>query len=207
MHLPDGPSSRVIWLAGELGIPIDVHEVAPVASLSLSHSQTEAPSKDGGFVASLVDGDFTILESGAIVSYLLDKFDQSGIMHPPVGSPVRPLFHQMLFYTSSTADHLLMQSYKCMYVGAPSPQKQAWCEEILQENKQVWEQHAVPVLTAALRRDPKGYIISNTFNAADVMVGYTLYLANLLGWLNDALLKDYFNRISKRPAYKRTFTQ
>jgi glutathione S-transferase len=71
-HIKEGASSRILWLSYELGIPLDVQEASTNVSLSAS---SEAPSNAGGLVSFYRDSVVELIESGAILQYLLGNIN------------------------------------------------------------------------------------------------------------------------------------
>jgi len=206
-HVREAPSSRVIWLASELGIPLKVLEIESsipkTSATSLRESQgIERASSKGGIVASYSEGEISILESGAIVMHLLEKHDSFEKLIPKKGTQERSKFHQFFFYSTSTMDHLLLESYKHMFV----VKQGQISEEIVDANKKLWDENIVGDLTKELKNGK--YICGHHFTAADIMVGWSCYTANLLGWLDPhPELKNYFERLTQRPAYLRCFAE
>eukprot|EP01117_Protostelium_nocturnum_P007899 TRINITY_DN2820_c0_g1_i1.p1 TRINITY_DN2820_c0_g1~~TRINITY_DN2820_c0_g1_i1.p1 ORF type:complete len:360 (+),score=131.38 TRINITY_DN2820_c0_g1_i1:109-1188(+) len=200
-HKNEAPSTRVLWLAHEIGIPLRVHEVVE-APTNLRKS-TEMAMNKGGIVTSFEDGHLTMLESGAIILYLLEKHDLSNKFSPPLGTLERALFLKFVFYSSSTADHLLFSAYKLMYVVGMDEED----EEIMSEFdrlKSGWDNDVALNFERQLEKHP--YICGDKFTAADVMLGWTIFMANLLGWLEfHPLLTQYLERLQKRPSYQAAF--
>lgn len=197
-HLSEGPSTRVLWLSYELGIPMSVIDHHPNLIDLQQSGETERSLGKGGVVTTYVEGDLELLESGAILMHLLETRDIRGILIPKIGTLERSIFHKYFFYSSSTADHLLFQSYKLVFVSDEgelgllkiAKNKRQWDEEISQEFEKQLKHYR--------------YLCGNKFSAADIMVGWTLYIANLLGWLNEhIILKDYFEMLLKRPAFQK----
>jgi len=195
-HVTEAPSSRVLWLANELGIPIVVKELHTPALRS--SSDTELPTTKGGVVTTYHENEMTLVESGAIIMYLLEKFDEFHTMIPPRNTTERAKFWQFFFYTSSTVDHLLFDAYKHMYVIDSG----SFGEETASNNKKIWDENVAIELAKPLKEHK--YICGSQFTAADVMVGWCCYFANLLGWLqNHKELKQYYDNLLKRRACRK----
>jgi len=196
-HKKEAPSTRVLWLANELGIPLKIKEVGTEAPKSLRKS-TEMAMAKGGLVTSYVEGQLTVLESGAIIMYLLDKHDTEGRLSPLPGSRERALFYKFFFYSASTADHLLFQAYRLLYVD-----DEEGSEEV-ERLKNSWDNDVAANFEREL--DENQFICGERFTAADIMIGWTLFMANLLGWLEGHdQLREYLGRLSRRSAYQSSF--
>jgi len=72
------------------------------------------------------------------------------------------------------------------------------------ECKHIWDSDVAPHITSELSKSK--FVCGDQFTAADIMVGWSLYTAHLLGWLSShPTLQQYLSRLSKRPAFQRTF--
>lgn len=201
-HIHEGPSSRIIWLAYELGIPTEIKESIPVVTsgrenLRKSRESESVASTKGGMIASFVDGDTVLVESGAIIFYLLEKYDPFNRLAPAISSPNRARFLRNFFRITSTVDHLVYESYNNMYVIGD--------EDAVNANKEIWDTHIAKDLESELAKDK--YLCGDQFTAADVLFGWALYVANLLGWLESyPRLREYLKAVSQRPGYIKAFT-
>jgi len=201
-HIHEGPSARIIWLAYELGIPTEIKESVPVLTsgrdnLRKSRESESLASTRGGMVASFVDGDIVLVESGAIVFYLLEKYDAFNRLSPPISSPLRARFLRNFFRITSTVDHLVYEAYNNMYVIGD--------EETVNQNKEIWDSHIANDFVNELSKEK--YLCGDQFTAADVLFGWALFVANLLGWLDDyPRLREYLKVVSQRPGYIKAFS-
>jgi glutathione S-transferase len=103
-HLEYSRSTRIIWLLEEMGIEYDMVRYsrdaqtfrAP-AALAEIHSLSKAPTV-------IIDGE-TMVESGAIIEYLIERFDDdnsSGKLAPAPGSPDRARYLEWLHFAEGT---------------------------------------------------------------------------------------------------------
>eukprot|EP01118_Nematostelium_gracile_P003326 TRINITY_DN137_c0_g1_i1.p1 TRINITY_DN137_c0_g1~~TRINITY_DN137_c0_g1_i1.p1 ORF type:complete len:383 (+),score=87.74 TRINITY_DN137_c0_g1_i1:76-1149(+) len=197
-HLYQGPSSRIVWLANELGIPLNIKEVKPT---DLRESQKlERSLPKGGIVTTLHHQGLQLLESGAILLYLLDRYDTQNLLSPIKGSKERALFYKFLFYAGSTVDHVVFNSYKEQFV-VPADQQD---EEKAEAFHNQWEEEIALEFESQLSGQP--FICGSSFSVADIMIGWSLFIASLLGWLeNHPILQQYLDNLSQRPAFQRAF--
>lgn len=105
-HLEKSRSQRIAWLLEELGVPYDVKiyerdEKTMLAPQSLRdvHPLGKSPV--------VTDGDKTIAESGAIIEYLLDSYDD-GSLRPAAGSEERRDFTFWLHYAEGSFMPLML---------------------------------------------------------------------------------------------------
>jgi glutathione S-transferase len=107
-HLENSRSQRILWLLEELGL--DYHIVpyrrdratglAPPALLAV-HPLGKSPV--------ITDGDATVAESGAIIEYLVGRYDD-GRLAPPAGTPERLAYTYWLHYAEGSFMPLMVLS-------------------------------------------------------------------------------------------------
>ncbi len=193
-HLRIGRSMFAVWQLEELGVDyeIKVYHRHPETFLAQEDLKAVHPL---GKSPVIEDGDLLLSESGAITTYLLEKFDtqnkfappRSDIeewakftqwLHYPEGSVFGPLLVRMILLRSGQ-EHQALNAYSeretALHLGHISDQ--------LAENE---------------------FILGNSFSAADFGVTYVVSLAKRLGQLQPyASLDAYLERNLSRPAYKR----
>ena len=86
-HLDNSRSQRVLWLLEELGTPYEIvfYRRDPKTMLAPPALRAVHPLGKSPVVT---DGDLTLVESGAIVEYLADRYG-GGRLAPAVGTPAR----------------------------------------------------------------------------------------------------------------------
>jgi len=84
-HLDNSRSQRVLWLLEELGLPYEVRRYARDRRTQLAPPELRQVHPLGKSPV-VTDGDVTVAESGAILEYLLDRYDTEGRLRPPAGS-------------------------------------------------------------------------------------------------------------------------
>jgi glutathione S-transferase len=142
------------------------------------------------------DGDVTIAESGAILEYVLERHG-GGRLAPPLGSPDRGRYLQWLHFAEGTLSVPLSTIlWHLLYKGdaAELPTVMADARE---------RAHAtLAVVERALARDE---YLAGAFSAADIMVGFSVGAARLLGVLDErhSNLTAYLARLEARPAFQR----
>ena len=100
-HLNDSRSQRVLWLLEELGLPYDIKHYQRDAITRLAPPELKAVHPLGKSPV-LVDGERTLIESGAIVDYLLRHHGQ-GRLQPAAGSADFEAHQQWLHYAEGSA--------------------------------------------------------------------------------------------------------
>jgi glutathione S-transferase len=193
-HAPLARSLRVRWLLEELGV---AYELAPMqisaASLRTPEYLTIHPL---GKVPAIRDGDLTLFESGAILQYVLETYGK-GRLEPAPGSAERPLYWQWFHFAEATLAPPLGQIAQHSFLRPEAERITALVPDARQRAGD-----ALGVVEAALAgRDH----LVGPFTAADVMMGYSVKLAKLVGCLGGAhpRLTAYLERLEARPALQR----
>lgn len=199
-HVPGTRGVRPIWLCAELGVDYRVVDVD--FSASYRSSPEWRRMNPVGKVPVMVDTDadgLMFFESGAMVQYLLDRFDQ-GSLEPERGSPDHALYLQWSWFAEATFARPLGEIVNHLREFPGEQKSEAAIEEM--RNRARLCLHA---LTPQLKQ--RDYIVGDRFSAADIMLGYSVMLATK--YLPEPLpneVADYWNRLSERPAYTLAFT-
>lgn len=191
---PRTRSLRVVWLLEELGVPYELEQVAFKPTSDTFFIQ-DTPT---GKLPTLDDDGTVLCESGAIVEYILEKYGE-GRLAPPIGTPERAAYLQWLHFSEASA--------------FPPMGIVVW----LTIYRQDADQHADLVEDARNRvtktldflekgLDGKTYLTGDTFSAADIMMGFTLMVARMLGLLGDQHpnARKYLTLLGDRPAYRKS---
>ncbi len=189
-------SGRARWMLEELEVPYEIERLA------LMKGEGRSPEYRAlhphGWVPSLVDGDLTLIESSAILMHLADKYADKKLA-PPLGSDERAQYYKWLVYVPATVDPVL--------------------ESITQHTRLLPEDKRIPVIAESAQKrlgsigkvlegavDGKDFVAGSSFTAADVAVASAAGWMAFLGVLGDfPKLAAYHERMSKRPAYIRSY--
>ena len=193
-HLRIGRSIFTVWLLEELDAEykLEIYRRNPDTMLAPPELKNIHPLGK----SPVIDDDGLILsESGAITSYLLEKFDTQHRLSPerknlrewalytqwlhyPEGSVFTPLLAKMLLMRSGQ-NHNLLEAY----------------------SKREIKLH-LDHISNQLDNNP--FILGDNFSAADFGISYVISVAQRLGQLDDyPALQVYIERIRSRPAFKR----
>jgi glutathione S-transferase len=190
---PRTRSVRILWLLEELGLPYELERVDFLPPAKNFFTQ-ETPL---GKLPTIEDGDVVMCESGAIVEYILERYGE-GRLAPPVGSRDRAAFLQWVHFSESTAfPPLGIVVWLTLY------RKDAEHHAALVEDARSRAAMGLQFLEREL--GPRRYLLGDDFSAADIMMGFTLVAARLLGVLDDRYprLTEYLVRLEARPAFQR----
>jgi len=169
-HVSGTRGIRVIWAMKELGIPYEIELI------DFSAEFRETPgwrSKNPvGKVPAMEDGDLTIFESGAMVQYLLDKYGE-GRLQPVPGSDDHARYLQWSWFAESTFARPLGEIVNHRRAIPEAFQSARSINEMQQRAHTCLE-----ALDQHIANQP--YLLGDSFSAADIMMGYSLYICDLL---------------------------
>lgn len=190
----EGRGFRVVWLLEEMGL---AYRLRPVDLLAGVEQDTEFLAiNPAGFIPAIRDGEVTMVESIAIMEYLMARYGPTSLAPSP-HDPVFPAYQQFLHLGEAG---LAASIY--FVVGArhfaPESERQNWSAgQALSvfESRLTW-------VTRQLARTP--YLAGNVFTAADISVTYALELAQISGGVTlGEAERSYIARNRAREGYKR----
>jgi len=190
----EGRGFRVVWLLEEMGIR---YRLRPVDLLAGVEKDAEFLAVNpASFIPAIQDGDVTMVESIAIMEYLMARYGPTQLAPDPHDAAF-PAYQQFLHLGEAglaASIYFVVGARNC----APEAQRKNWsaghAERVFQSRR--------GLLTRQLARSP--YLAGETFTAADISVTYALELTPRAGGvaLGEAE-RAYVARTSGREAYKR----
>ena len=206
-HLDNSRSQRVLWLLEELGTPYEIvfYRRDPKTMLAPPALRAVHPLGKSPVVT---DGDLTLVESGAIVEYLADRYG-GGRLAPAVGTPARLRYTRGLHYAEgSLMPPLLLklvfhrvETEKMPFFAKPIAKaiagkvRQAFIDPQLRLHLDYLEgelEHAE-------------WFAGDAFSGADIQMSFPIEAAAARGGLgaNRPRLTAWLERIHARAAYRR----
>lgn len=191
---PDTRAVRIAWLLEELGLPYDLHR------MTLGDKAMRSPDylaiNPMGRVPTLVDGDVTLSESGAIVEYLLARHG-NGRLVPPVESPAFADYLQWLHF----AEGMIMPQINVIMVETVFLPPERRNEVNVKRALKLLNQMLGAVNAHMEGRD----YLAGDFSGADIMCGHAVLVSERLGAdLSDKPnLPPYIARLAARPALQK----
>lgn len=190
----EGRGFRVVWLLEEMGL---AYKLRPVDLLCGVENDAEFLAiNPAGFIPAIQDGDVTMVESIAIMEYLIARHGPTPLA-PDAHDPAFPAYQQFLHLGEAglaTSMYFVVVSRNL----APEAERQNWgarkALEVFQSR--------LKLVTRQLARSP--YLAGDAFTAADISVTYALEFAQRTGGaaLGEAE-QAYVARTSGREGYKR----
>ena len=196
-HLERSRSDRIIWLCEELGIEYDIvqHQRDPD---TMRASETLWAINPLGKSPVIEHQGQVIFESGAIIEYLLSAFDSNGL-RPDAGSKAYIDYLQWLHAPEATMTLPILMPMLCGAMGIESELMPLFADNETQTHYRYLEAELA-------QRD---YIAGDHFSAADIMLSYTLMMAQSLAATGpDAVfvpypsINAYLDRLKAREAYQ-----
>lgn len=204
-HLNNSRSQRVLWLLEELGLPYDIvrYERDPKTMLAPKSLRAIHPLGKSPIV---VDGDITVVESGAIVEYLVDRYGE-GRLKPAAGTADARRYTYFLHYAEGSAmPPLLLKLVFVRMETAPVPFFAKPVARLMAKGAQ--KTFIDPQLKLHLdylenELGTSGWFAGDDFTAADIQMSFPLEAAASRAGLDASRprLTGFLERIHARPAY------
>jgi glutathione S-transferase len=188
-------SIRILWLLEELGIP---YELATVAFKPPRHSfEQDTPA---GKFPTIEDDGLVMFESGAILEYLIEKYGK-GRLAPAIGTPDRAKYLQWVHFAEATAFPPIGDIARhTMFL--PEAER---IPQVAADGR-VRAKNALDVLERALQG--KQYLVGNELSGADIMMGYFLMAARMLGCVGaeHPNVAAYWERLAARAGFQKALS-
>lgn len=197
-HLVLSRSERIVWLAEELGLPYELvrHDRDPVTFRAPAALKAFSPMAK---FPSIQDGDLTLAESGAIIEYILNRYGQ-GRLRPALDAKEYPAYLHWMHAAESTLMLPVLFELLGTMLQVDSP--------AMRDFTQGEYDAVLGCLNEVLSKND--YVAGAQFTAADIMVGYTIALANgsaippmksKLDFNAWPAIVAYMKRLEQRPAF------
>ena len=191
-HLENSRSERIIWLCEELGLQYELKKYPRENGMAGAAYKALHPL---GRAPIIHDGDVTLIESGAIIDYLLTRYGQ-GRLVPKADSAEYPRYVQFLHFAEGSAmQHLIMAMVLSMSGQGDMP----FLDERIKQD--------FAFMNEALAGG--SYFAGKDFTGADINLAFVLkfardFMKRDVGSL--ANITAYLTRIEARPAFKKAMS-
>ena len=191
-HLNDSRSQRVLWLLEELELPYEIRSYQRDAVTRLAPPTLKAVHPLGKSPV-LVDGARTVIESGAIVDYLIRRHGQ-GRLQPAPESPLYDEYQQWLHFAEGSAMlPLLLKLYVSRLGEAGAPLWPRIDSEIAN--------HLGYIDQSLQGRD---WLLGSELSGADIQMSFVGEVAGARGNRERyPQVEAWVKRFQQRPAYRR----
>ncbi len=205
-HLENSRSQRILWLLEELGVEYEIKRykrdpatsLAP-ASLTKIHPLGKSPV--------ITDNGVTVAESGAIVEYLVGKYDD-GTLLPAEGTPQRLAYTYWLHYAEGSFMPLMILSLIMGRIEtAPMPFfVKPIAKGIVAKVRNGYLDPNVARNLAFMESSLEGrnWFVGDALTAADIHMSFAVEAAEVRSNLaaDYPNLEGYLTRMRARPAYQ-----
>ncbi len=190
----EGRGFRVVWLLEEMGLPYRLRGVDLLAGVE--NDAEFLAINPAGFIPAIRDGDVTMVESIAIMEYLVGRYGPTALA-PGAQDASFPAYQQFLHLGEAglAASIYFVSGARNI---APESERDNWSAR---QAMGVFTTR-LTLVTRQLARAP--YMAGDTFTAADISVGYALEMArkNIGFGLGDAE-QAYMARLRQRGGHQR----
>ncbi len=210
-HLNNSRSQRVLWLLEELGLDYsvvryqrDAKTMRAPASLRKVHPLGKSPV--------LVDGENTLAESGAILEYLVDRYDTAHAFAPSPGTSERLRYRYWMHYAEGSAmPPLLMSLVFSRLKQAPmpffvKPVARGIADKAMRSFVGPQVNLHLDYMESELGKAQ--WFAGDDFSAADIQMSFPVEAAAArIGLQGKPNLQAFLDRIHARSAYQRALAQ
>lgn len=190
----EGRGFRVAWLLEEMGLPYRLRPVDMLAGVENDPEFLEI--NPAGFIPALQDGDAIMVESIAIMEYLMGRYGPTPLAPDP-RDPAFPAYQQFL-HLGEAGLAMPMFMTVVSQILAPEAERDNWGAR----KGRTMFTGRLGLVTRQLARAP--YMAGEAFTAADISVTYALEFAHrTVGYALGEAEWAYIDRTTGRDAYKR----
>lgn len=190
----EGRGFRVAWLLEELGLPYRLRQVDLLDGIENDHEFLAV--NPAGFIPAIVDGETIMVESIAIIEYLIARYGP-GPFAPTADDPAFATYQQFLHMGEAGLAGPI-NAIVATNILAPEDDRNNWTTGWA---RSVFESR-LGLVSRQLARTP--YIAGERFTAADISVTYALQFAErTIGFAFGTAELDYIERTTARAAYRR----
>lgn len=190
----EGRGFRVVWLLEEMGLP---YRLRPVDMLAGPENDAEFVAINPAvFIPALRDGDMTMVESIAIMEYLMGRHGPT----PLAVAPQEAAFgaYQQFLHLGEAGLAMPMFITVVANMLAPEGEKQNWSTE----HAMGMYERRMRLVKRRLAEAP--FMAGDRFTAADISVTYALQFAERAGGVKPGEAEQaYLARTTSRPGYAR----
>lgn len=194
-HMPNSRSTRVIVAAEELGIPYEI-DLRRRSALKKPDVLAINPL---GAAPVIEDGDVRMMESMAIVEYLIERYDTKGRLTPKSGTRERWKYLQWLHFAEASLAPPLIA-----YLRSAGRFPDLPLDEKARNAARYMLDIAVGFVDDTLAGSP--YMVGEQYTAADIGIYWALHIARFLEAIDFGEMKNvgaYLARVDERPSVKK----
>lgn len=211
-HLNNSRSQRILWLLEELGVAYEIQRYERDKETMLAPTELRAVHPLGKSPI-VTDGELTLVESGAIIEYLVGRYGE-GRFIPAAGTPERLRYTFWLHYAEGSLMPPLLVALVALRIesarmpffvrpvakGIVAKLRQGFIDPQLKTH--------LGYVEAEIGKTP--WFAGADLTGADIQMSFPLEAASSRGGLTpekDPHIHDWLKRIHARPAYQRALAK
>ncbi|KZN15009.1 glutathione S-transferase [Marinomonas sp. TW1] len=209
-HLENSRSQRILWLLEELNLAYEIIEykrdpdtASAPESLKKMHPLGKAPI--------LTDGDHTLAESGAIIEYLLDQYDEDNRLRPTKGQALLDYRYWLHFAEGSLMPLLVMKLVMTRVPKNPmpffiKPIAKALTGKVIQKFIQPRLEPQIEFIEATLA--DRTWFAGEELTAADIQMSFPLQASSTRMDLSSyPNIRHFLSQVEKQAGYQRALAK
>ncbi|MEQ6918100.1 glutathione S-transferase family protein [Halomonas aquatica] len=209
-HLENSRSQRVLWLLEELGVAYKVvtYRRDPRTKLAPASLRAVHPLGKSPVITDESRGGRVVAESGAIIDYLIERFDTQERLVPEAGSEARERYRFWLHHAEGSAMPPLVMRLVFASLGRPPvpalarPIGRLFARGVEQQFLAPQIRLLTDYWEAELEHAP--WFTGEAFTAADIQMSFPLLALEAgRGLVGYPMLRGFLEACRLRPAYRR----
>ena len=195
-HLNDSRSQRILWLLEELGLPYEIKSYQRDAQTRLAPPELKKVHALGKSPV-ITDGNRTIIESGAIIDYVIRRHG-GGRLQPAPETPAYDEYQQWMHYAEGSAMlPLMLNLYAARLGDAAAPLRPRIDSEIANH---------LAYIDSSLKG--RQFLVGDSLTGADIQMSFVGEVAGAFGKRAQyPNLDAWTKRLHERPAYKKALEE
>ncbi len=195
-HLNNSRSQRILWLLEELGLPYEIKRYERDPKTNLAPPELKAINPLGKSPV-IEDGPHTLIESGAIIDYLIRRHGNGRLQPDPATATYDEYVQWLHFAEGSAMLPLMLDLYVSRLGDAGAPLHPRIESEVA---------NYLGYLNEALGLMP--YLLGEELSGADIQMSFIGEIAKARGKLAPyPNLAAWVERLQARPAYQKAIEQ
>ena len=191
-HLNDSRSQRILWLLEELGVPYEIKPYQRDAQTRLAPPELKQVHPLGKSPV-ITDGGKTIIESGAIIDYVIRRYGK-GRMQPAPETAAYDEYVQWMHYAEGSAMLPLMLNLYAARLGDGAAALMPRIEGEIANH--------LAYIDGALKG--RQFLVGDSLSGADIQMSFVGEVAGAFGKRAQyPNLDAWTKRLHERPAYKK----
>jgi glutathione S-transferase len=191
-HLNDSRSQRILWLLEELGVPYEIKPYQRDSQTRLAPLELKQVHPLGKSPV-ISDGGKTVIESGAIIDYVIRRYGK-GRMQPAPETAAYDEYVQWMHYAEGSAMLPLMLNLYAARLGDAAAALMPRIEGEIANH--------LAYIDGALKG--RQFLVGDTLSGADIQMSFVGEVAGAFGKRAQyPNLEAWTKRLHERPAYKK----